>query len=186
VDRSDRERGPLPQPLPPAGGELGTPGGEGCPPPRAHPLPQAGGDRGEGSRPFREDRPTRKARELRLNPTDAERRLWRALSRRQVAGVRFNRQVPVGPYIADFAARSEKLIVEVDGGQHDERAAYDEARTRYLEAQGWRVIRFWNNDVLRNLEGVVHTIERTLAEKPSPQSPPACGRGSALGNGNPD
>ncbi|MBB3880006.1 very-short-patch-repair endonuclease [Sphingomonas pseudosanguinis] len=121
----------------------------------------------------------------RLNPTDAERRLWRALSRRQIAGVRFNRQVPVGPYIADFAARSEKLIVEVDGGQHDERAAYDEARTRYLQAQGWRVIRFWNNDVLGNLEGVVATIERTLADRPSPQSPPACGRGSASGNRNP-
>ncbi|WP_322963367.1 endonuclease domain-containing protein [Sphingomonas fuzhouensis] len=116
---------------------------------------------------------------MRLNPTDAERRLWRALSRRQVAGVRFNRQVPVGPYIADFAARSEKLIVEVDGGQHDERATYDEARTRYLEAQGRRVIRFWNNDVLRNLEGVVQPIEQALADRPSPQSPPACGRGSA-------
>ncbi len=96
--------------------------------------------------------------------------MWRALSRRQVAGVRFNRQVTVGPFIADFAARSEKLIVEVDGGQHDAQAAYDEARTRYLEAQGWRVIRFWNNDVLRNLEGVVATIERALADKPSPQS----------------
>ncbi|GAL99753.1 hypothetical protein SP5_010_00460 [Sphingomonas parapaucimobilis NBRC 15100] len=56
----------------------------------------------------------------------------------------------------------------MDGGQHDERAAYDEARTRYLAAQGWRVIRFWNNDVLQNLEGVVATIERALAEKPSP------------------
>ena len=85
-----------------------------------------------------------------------------------MARVRFNRQVPVGRYIADFAARSERLVVEVDGGQHDARAAYDEARTRYLEAQGWRVIRFWNNDVLQNLEGVVATIERALAEKPSP------------------
>ncbi|MFN3676698.1 MAG: DUF559 domain-containing protein [Sphingomonas pseudosanguinis] len=178
----DRKRSPLPQPLPPAGGEPVTPGGADCPPPQTHPLPQAGGDRGEGPRPFRENRPTKKARELRLNPTDAERRLWRALSRRQIAGVRFNRQVPVGPYIADFAARSEKLIVEVDGGQHDDRATYDEERTRYLEAQGWHVIRFWNNDVLGNLEGVVATIERALAEKPSPQSPPACGRGSARGN----
>ncbi|APX67698.1 hypothetical protein AV944_13480 [Sphingomonas sp. LK11] len=105
---------------------------------------------------------------MRLNPTDAERRLWRALSRRQIAGARFNRQVPVGPYIADFAARSEKLIVEVDGGQHGTQAAYDEARTHYLEAQGWRVIRFWNTDVLSNLEGVVATIERTLAERPFP------------------
>ncbi len=102
--------------------------------------------------------------------------MWRAISRRQVAGVRFNRQVPIGPYIADFAARSERLIVEVDGGRHDERAAYDDARTHYLEAQGWRVIRFWNNDVLGNMEGVVlgnmegvvQTIERALAEKPSP------------------
>ena len=168
MDRIDRERSPLPQPLPPAGGEPDGLPQEVYPPPRAHPLPQAGGDRGEGPRPFREDRPTRRARELRLNPTDAERRLWRVLSRRQVAGVRFNRQVPVGPYIADFAARSEKLIVEVDGGQHAEHEAYDDARTRYLEAQGWRVIRFWNNDVLSNLEGVVATIERTLAERPSP------------------
>ena len=175
----DRERRPLPQPLPPAGGGPVSLRGEDCPPPQTHPLPQAGGDRGEGTRPFRENRPTKQARELRLNPTGAERRLWRALSRRQVAGVRFNRQVPVGPYIADFAARSERLIVEVDGGQHDERAAYDDTRTRYLEAQGWRVIRFWNNDVLGNLEGVVQTIERALAEKPSPRSPPACGRGSA-------
>ena len=164
----DRERSPLPQPLPPAGGEPVALNGENRPPPQTHPLPQAGGDRGEGPRPFRENRPTREARELRLNPTDAERRLWRALSRRQVAGARFNRQVPIGPYIADFAARSVKLIVEVDGGQHDERATYDEARTRYLEAQGWRVIRFWNNDVLGNLEGVVATIERALVERPSP------------------
>ena len=76
--------------------------------------------------------------------------------------------MPIGPYIADFAARSERLIVEVDGGQHNGRAAYDDARTRHLEKQGWRVIRFWNNDVLGNLEGVVATIERALAEKPSP------------------
>ncbi len=185
MDQIDRERRPLPQPLPPAGGEPVALRGEECPPPQTHPLPQAGGDRGEGPRPFRENRPTRKARELRLNPTDAERRLWRALSKRQIAGVRFNRQVPVGPYIADFAARSEKLIVEVDGGQHDDRAAYDEARTRYLQAQSWHVIRFWNNDVLGNLEGVVATIERTLADRPSPQSPPACERGSASGNRNP-
>lgn len=86
--------------------------------------------------------------------------------------------MPIGPYIADFAARSKKLIVEVDGGQHDERAAYDEARTRYLEAQGWRVIRFWNNDVLGNLEGVVATIERTLVERPSPS--PSRGREGSL------
>ena len=164
----DRERSPLPQPLPPAGGEPVALNGENRPPPQTHPLPQAGGDRGEGPRPFRENRPTRQARELRLNPTDAERRLWRALSRRQVAGARFNRQVPVGPYIADFAARSEKLIVAVDGGQHDAQAAYDEARTHYLATQGWRVIRFWNNDVLGNLEGVVASIERALVERPSP------------------
>ncbi|WP_230481471.1 endonuclease domain-containing protein [Sphingomonas sp. Leaf21] len=186
MDGSNLERCPLPQPLPPAGGEPASFRGDDYPPPRTHPLPQAGGDRGEGPRHFRENRPTRRARELRLNPTDAERRLWRALSRRQVAGVRFNRQVPVGPYIADFAARSEKLIVEVDGGQHDERAAYDEARTHYLETQGWRVIRFWNNDVLGNLEGVVLTIERSLAAPPSPRSPPACGRGSARSSRDPD
>ncbi len=111
-------------------------------------------------------RPTAQARNLRNNPTEAERILWRALSARKVSGVRFNRQVPIGPFICDFVARSLNLVIEVDGGQHNEDV--DAQRTRYIEAQGFRVIRFWNNDVLGNIEGVIEEIERVIANMPSP------------------
>jgi len=117
-------------------------------------------------------RPTMRSRELRLNATPAERKLWEQLSARKVAGVRFNRQFPIGPFICDFVSRTEKLIIEVDGGQHAVDVANDEARTAYLEAQGYRVIRFWNNDVLERIEGVVAEIERALEA-----CPPASGRG---------
>jgi very-short-patch-repair endonuclease len=109
-----------------------------------------------------------RARELRLNATPAERALWQILSARKLSGTRFNRQVPVGPFICDFVARGPKLIIEVDGGQHDSRRNPDEARTRYFEARGYRVIRFWNNDVLERIEGVASAIEQALAERPSP------------------
>ncbi|WP_084580777.1 endonuclease domain-containing protein [Sphingomonas azotifigens] len=102
------------------------------------------------------------ARHMRNNPTDAELALWQALSARKVGGVRFNRQVKVPPYVCDFVARSLKLVVEVDGGQHAVNAADDVQRTRYLEAKGYRVLRFWNNDVLGNLDGVVAEIERVI------------------------
>jgi len=110
------------------------------------------------------------ARQLRNNPTDAEAILWRALSARKLGGVRFNRQVRIKPtnYICDLVARTPKLVIEIDGGQHALQVEHDEARTRYLESRGYRVIRFWNNEVLGNLEGVVAEIERVLAERPSP------------------
>jgi very-short-patch-repair endonuclease len=111
-------------------------------------------------------RNTPRARSLRNNPTEAEKHLWAALSARKTSGVRFNRQVQIGAYFCDFVARSIKLVIEVDGGQHGDAA--DEARTRFLEARGYRVIRFWNNDVLGNLDGVVAEIERVLADRPSP------------------
>ncbi|WP_066658770.1 MULTISPECIES: endonuclease domain-containing protein [unclassified Sphingomonas] len=111
-------------------------------------------------------RDTPRARALRNNPTQAEKHLWEALSARKTAGARFNRQVQIGPYFCDFVARSLKLVIEVDGGQHGD--ASDEARTGFLEARGYRVIRFWNNDVLSNLDGVVSEIERVLADRPSP------------------
>ena len=113
-------------------------------------------------------RPTARSRELRADQTDAERKLWSHLSARQVAGTRFNRQFPIGPFIGNFVSRGAKLVVEVDGGQHAISAEDDAARTRYMEAQGYRVIRFWNNDVLGNIEGVVAEIERVLLYKPSP------------------
>ena len=110
-----------------------------------------------------------RARHLRNNPTDAEAALWRVLSARKVGGVRFNRQVRIkpSPYICDLVARTPRLIIEVDGGQHAE-SSQDAVRTRFLEARGYKVIRFWNNDVLGNLEGVVAEIERVLAALPSP------------------
>lgn len=111
-------------------------------------------------------RPTARARALRNNATDAERVLWQAISARKVSGIRFNRQVPVGPFICDFVARSLGLVIEVDGGQHED--AVDAERTRYIEAQGFRVIRFWNNDVLGNLDGVIEDIMRVVADMPSP------------------
>jgi very-short-patch-repair endonuclease len=109
-----------------------------------------------------------RARELRSNATPSERLLWRELSARKISGVRFNRQVPVGPFICDFVSRGAKLIIEVDGGQHGWQADEDRARTRYLEGHGYRVVRFWNSDVLERLEGVVAEIERVIAALPSP------------------
>jgi very-short-patch-repair endonuclease len=97
------------------------------------------------------------ARRLRTTPTDAEMRLWSRLRRRQLAGFRFRRQHPMGPYVVDFFCPDTKLVVEVDGGQHAD-SATDAVRTRWLEARGYRVVRFWNNDVLANTEGVLLAI----------------------------
>jgi very-short-patch-repair endonuclease len=99
-----------------------------------------------------------KARQLRKNPTDAERRMWQELKRRQISGVKFRRQQPLGDFIVDFVSFERRLIIEVDGGQHVEQAAYDEKRTRWLEAQGYRVLRFWDNDVLSDIEAVMHVV----------------------------
>ena len=128
---------------------------------------------GEGllSRPKASDQaydrlPTQRSRDLRNNPTPAERKIWSALSNRQLGGVRFNRQVVIRPYICDLVARSVKLIIEIDGGQHGNSIDYDEARTVFLEAKGYRVLRFWNNDVMENLEGVVATISGALKSPP--------------------
>jgi len=98
------------------------------------------------------------ARELRKNLTDAERRLWQQLKRRQIATVKFRRQQPLGPFIVDFVCFERRVIVEVDGGQHAQQVCYDEQRTCWLEAQGYRVLRFWNNDVLANTEAVAQAI----------------------------
>jgi very-short-patch-repair endonuclease len=103
------------------------------------------------------------ARKLRKNLTDAERRLWYCLRRKQVDGARFRRQHPIGPYVADFFCAEAQLIIEVDGGQH---ADDDGARTAWLEAQGYRVIRFWNNDVLGNTEGMLLVISEALRAVP--------------------
>lgn len=125
----------------------------------------------------------RKARDLRNTGTDAERRLWQHLRLKQWGGCKFRRQVPIAGYIADFLCFEMKLIVELDGGQHVERAARDARRTRALEAEGCRVLRYWNDDVLVRTTGVLEDILRVLElEKDKgqikikdtpPQSPPA-------------
>ena len=112
--------------------------------------------------------PRTRARELRTNATPSERILWRALSARKVSGIRFNRQVPIDPFICDFVSRGAKLIIEVDGGQHGWQTDEDAVRTRYLESQGYQVIRFWNSDVLEGLEGVAAEIATVIATLPSP------------------
>jgi very-short-patch-repair endonuclease len=107
-----------------------------------------------------------RARELRKNATEAEKRMWRAL-RENFRGAKFRRQVPIGPYYADFFSFPAKLVIEVDGGQHGEAQDYDARRTAFLESQGLCVIRFWNNDVLSNIEGVVTMIAESLSPSPS-------------------
>jgi very-short-patch-repair endonuclease len=101
---------------------------------------------------------TYKARELRQKSTDAERLLWRHLRAKRLDGLKFRRQEPIGNYIVDFVCFDNQVIVEVDGGQHVKRKAEDEKRTRWLEEQGFKVLRFWNNNVLKNTEGVIRTI----------------------------
>ena len=118
----------------------------------------------------------RRARELRRKMTDAECVLWRQLRGRQIRGAKFRHQHPVGRFIVDFACIEAALIVEVDGGQHAEQGPRDGARTAWLNRQGFRVLRFWNHEVLANPEGVTETIARALerGDCPPPNLPPAC------------
>jgi very-short-patch-repair endonuclease len=100
--------------------------------------------------------------------TDAELRLWLRLRGEQVDGYRFRRQVPIGPYVVDFVCRKASLVIEVDGGQHAGEEARDAERTARLESRGYRVIRFWNADVLQEPDGVLATIRGTMLG-PSPE-----------------
>src|SRR5688572_33446717 len=97
--------------------------------------------------------PDERARQLRKNMTDAERALWRYLRLRQLEGHKFRRQVRIGPYIAYFACLKAMLVIEVDGGQHAEAHAYDSRRHEFMRGQGYRILRFWNNEVLGNKIG---------------------------------
>ena len=101
------------------------------------------------------------ARKLRANQTDAETALWNRIRNRQIDGHKFVRQQPISGYICDFVCREKMLVVEVDGGQHNESKA-DEIRDRRLKNEGYKVIRFWNNDVLGNMDGVLTTIQIEL------------------------
>jgi len=105
---------------------------------------------------------TVRARDLRRDQTEAERRLWKLVRNRQLAGFKFRRQLPIDRYIVDFACADARLVIELDGGQHAERADADADRTRTLESCSWEVMRFWNGDVIENERGVAETILATL------------------------
>ena len=109
---------------------------------------------------------TTRARSLRSGMTDVEHLLWKALRGKQLNGHRFRRQHPIGQYFADFACIEQNIVIELDGGQHQEQLVYDEKRTDFLRAHGWQVLRFWNNDVLNNLDGVLSTIVESLTALP--------------------
>ena len=122
-----------------------------------------------------------KAKELRHRPTDAELLLWKRLRNRNIDDAKFRRQQPIGPYVVDFACMERRLVVEVDGGQHADQVERDEARTAYLKSKGYRVLRYWNNEVLGQTESVLEAIHVALAQAayPSPQPSPARGEGVA-------
>ncbi len=133
-----------------------------------------------GSR-FKLGRPTALARKLRNNTNEIEDLLWARLRRRQLDGLKFSRQMPIAGFVPDFVCRSARLAIELDGSQHADTETYDAERTQAIEAQGYRVIRFWNSDVLTNMDGVLETIlnAATGGERaPTPHPPPASGRGS--------
>jgi len=112
---------------------------------------------------------TERARRLRRDPTDAEKKLWYRVRARSLGGHKFVRQEPIGPYVVDFVCREQRVIVEVDGGQHatDTR---DVVRDQWLTDHRYRVLRFWNNGVLRNMDGVLETIALTLEGQGDPRA----------------
>jgi very-short-patch-repair endonuclease len=105
-----------------------------------------------------------RARQLRHTLTPAESKLWAYLRGNKLNGISFRRQHAIGPYIVDFCAIKTKIIIELDGSQHLEQEGYDAERTKYLEARGYKVLRFWNNDVLNNMDGVMSAIIHALED----------------------
>lgn len=108
------------------------------------------------------------AKKLRNNLTDAEKRLWYFLRAKQIGGLKFRRQAPVGPYIVDFVCFSKKLVIELDGGQHADaiHVTKDAARDAWLTAEGFTVLRFWDNEIFQNMDGVGEKIIKTLTPSP--------------------
>lgn len=106
-------------------------------------------------------RAIRNAQTLRKNLTDTERLLWKSLRGKQMLGIKFRRQAPIGPYIVDFVCFEKRIVIECDGGQPALHTAYDQKRDRWLQSQGFKVLRFWDHDVLQNTEAVMETIWAT-------------------------
>ncbi|MFP6733295.1 MAG: DUF559 domain-containing protein, partial [Rhodospirillales bacterium] len=102
---------------------------------------------------------------LRKNPTEPEKRFWNRVRAQQLDGFRFRRQAPIGDYVVDFYCPEAKLIVELDGGQYDGRAGEDAVRTAWLEGKGFRVVRFWNNQVFENMNGVLESLRGALRKR---------------------
>jgi len=130
---------------------------------RNSPLPLRGRVRERGS-----DTLLPLAKGMRKHQSDAERALWQKLRAQRLLGYKFRRQVVIEPYIVDFVCLEAKLIIEADGGQHVEQPSYDEQRTAYLEGLGYRVLRFWNHEILNELESVLNQIADVLIRSPLP------------------
>ena len=126
-------------------------------------------------RPPMATRSLERARELRSGSTDAERKLWSVLRGGNIDGLKFRRQHSIPPYTVDFCCLSAGLVVEVDGSQHSEES--DRARTRFLESKGFTVLRFWDNDVLMQIEAVAEAICRTVSPSPLTPTPLPSGEG---------
>jgi very-short-patch-repair endonuclease len=118
-----------------------------------------------------------RARTLRQNMTEAERRVWQVLRSHQMKGYKFRRQVPIGRYIADFVCHEARLIVEIDGGQHDRLSPREAERSGFLQNEGYRILRFWNNEVLADLDAVHETIADELGRITPTQPLPHQGGG---------
>jgi very-short-patch-repair endonuclease len=116
------------------------------------------------------------AKILRSNQTDAEQKLWYHLRAHRFMGKKFKRQKPIGRYVVDFVCLEEKLIIELDGGQHAESIEYDQVRDSWLRSEGYTVLRFWNNEMMNEMEGVLERIRLALSPSPSPVN----GRGESL------
>jgi very-short-patch-repair endonuclease len=117
------------------------------------------------------------AKRLRHEMTETERRLWYKLRGKRLGGFRFRKQVPVGSYIADFVCFEHKLVIELDGGQHALQQNYDKKRDEFLKEQGFRILRFWNNEVMENMEGMLLIILRALQNPALPNPSPKGGEG---------
>jgi very-short-patch-repair endonuclease len=106
----------------------------------------------------------RNTKALRTNQTDAEHKLWRELRAHRFMGLKFKRQVPLGRYIVDFVCIEHQLVIEIDGGQHTDQVDYDSRRETWLRSQGYTVLRYWNNEVLQQLDGVLEQIRSAIPE----------------------
>lgn len=115
--------------------------------------------------------PDHRSQAIRATPTDAESKLWSQLRGRRLDGYKFRRQYPIGPFIVDFACIEAALVVEVDGGQHQQRQQADLTRSYYLETHGFRVARFWNHHVLQDTDAVLENILQYLFPAPRPRPP---------------